>query len=96
MSIEDRVEKIEADIKEIETTITEVKVQVINHIPHMIQDVRTDVAELSKKIRPLKEKDLKSQGVHEFLNLALKGFGLLAAIIWTFLRISDKLNWFGM
>ena len=96
MSIESRVDKIEENLKEIETTVTEVKIQVMNHIPHMIVAVRMVVEELSKKIKPLKEKDLKSQGVHEFLNLGLKIVGLIGVVVWTTLQIFTNLNWFGM
>lgn len=96
MSIDDRVGKIESNINELEKEVATVKAHVTNHLPHMIADVRTDIASLEKKIKPLETKNLKSQGVHEFLNLALKGVTLLAAVIWTGLQICDKMNWFGM
>ena len=96
MSIEDRVENIEEDLKEIEATVTEVKIYVTNHIPHQLDEVRADIAALTRKIKPLETSEIKSQGVHEFLNLGLKGVFLIAAVIWTTLQIFDKLNWFGI
>lgn len=96
MSIESRVEKIEENLVELEKGVAEVKTYVRNHIPHMINDVRSDINAMAKKIKPLETKELKVQGVHEFLNLGLKITGLIGVVIWTALQIFDKLNWFGM
>ena len=89
MSIEDRVIKLEKDM-------ATVKAYVTNHLPHMIEDVQLDIKALSIKIKPLETKNIKSQGVNEFLNLALKVVGVVGGLTWTTAVIAEKFNWFGL
>jgi len=96
MSLEDRVGEIEKDLSDVKENLAEVKVQVTNHIPHILSEHGKKLDRLSDKIKPLETKTIKVQGVHEFLNISLKTIGVVGGLIWTAMLVAEKFHLLGL
>ena len=84
--------ELKQEVDEIKKEVSNVTLHVTNHLPHMIQAVEASVKSLEGRLQPIETKNIKTQGVHEFLNISLKATGLILGIVWTVVLTVDKLK----
>lgn len=85
--LHDRVENLAKDVSGLQTDISSIKTQVVNHLPTMLDEIKTNLKTLDDRVIPLETKLTKSTGVSEFLSLILKAVTAMAAATWTVIQI---------
>lgn len=79
---EGRISAVETGLREVKSLLTEIKVQVSNHIP-------TQMEKISDTVQCLVKKETKRAAIHEFLNGALKTTAVLAGLTYTAFKILE-------
>lgn len=83
MSVEHRLTKLEEGLKGVKTDIAEVMLNVTNHIPTSIKDVKAD-------LKTLLDRKQSQEAIKTFLTNLLKLAGSVAVFTWAAIQIVSK------
>lgn len=85
--LHERVEGLGAEVTNLQTDVSAIKVQVTNHLPTALEEIKVGIKTLDDRLKPLETKITKSSGVSEFFSLVLKVATAVAAVTWTIIQI---------
>lgn len=89
MAVEHRLTKLEEGLENVRTDISEVMLNVTNHIPTSIADVKND-------LKTLLDRKQNQEAIKTFLTHLLKLAGSFAAFTWATVEIVSKFHEWGI
>lgn len=80
------------DIALTKKDIEEIKLNVTNHLPHKIDELRQEVQVIGNRIIPFETEELKRRGRNDLVKNGLTACVALAALTWTTIQILEFLS----